>query len=80
MLTLFALAVSCFEHDTNAGGRSPLVSALLLWFGNAPLVKSDVLGPEVRQHVDHIVQTASGFEQQPHWNHPGKTTFRFPEE
>jgi hypothetical protein len=80
MLTLYAPAKSCLALDDDGGGRSPLVSALLSWFGNATLVRSDVLSPEVRQHVDHVVQTSSGFEQQLQWNHSGKTTFRFSEE
>jgi len=80
MLTLYAPAKSCLALDDDGGGRSPLVSALLSWFGNAALVRSDVLSPEVRQHVDDVVQTSSGFKQQPQWNHSGKTTFHFSEE
>jgi len=79
-LTLFAPAVSCLAQDGVVGGHSPFVGALLSWFGDATLVKCNVLDPAVRGRVDHMVQTASKFQQQPEWNHSGKIVFRFSEE
>jgi len=77
MLTLFAPAVSCLAQDGDAGGHSPFVGALLSWFGDVKLAKSGVLDCAVRDHVHHMAQTASKFEQKPEWNHSGKIAFRF---
>ena len=71
--TLFAPTVSCLA---SAGGHSPFVGALLSWFGDATLVKCDVLDPAVRSRVDQMLQISSKFQQQPE----GNIAFRFSEE